>query len=61
MSDSNAGQRKMMRGMSPGGGSAFHDAPLARGTTSESDRRTKRAAKKQIKTRENRAERRGQL
>lgn len=65
MTQSNAGQRKMMRRMSPGGGTPFHDAPLAspsgRGSSNDSGLRTRRAAKKQIQTREDRAERRGEL
>lgn len=49
-------QRKMTRSMSPGGGTPFHDAPLARGLpNTPGNRATKRAAKKQIKTREERA------
>jgi hypothetical protein len=62
MPDSNAGQRKMMRGMSPGGGSPFHDSMPAGGThtTRASQKRADRVAKKQIKTREERAARREQ-
>lgn len=53
-------QRKMTRNMSPGGGTGFHDAPLARGLpNTPGTRATKRAAKKQIKTREERAWREG--
>ena len=81
MPDSNAGQRKMMRGMSPGGGSPFHDSMPAGGThttraSQKLDRQAydviilgdvsarrlgaDRVAKKQIKTREERAARREQ-
>lgn len=49
-------QRKMTRRMSPGGGSPYHDAPLARGVRNTAEARAvKRAAKKQIKTREERS------
>jgi hypothetical protein len=65
VTQSNSGQRKMMRRMSPGGGQPFHDAPLpSDGKTPQSSlsaKLTRRAAKKQIKTRENRASRREEL
>jgi hypothetical protein len=48
-------QRKMMRSMRAASG-GMHDAPLARGLRNSAQMRaTKRAAKKQIKTREERA------
>ena len=64
MSQSNAGQRKMMRRMTPKRDGVFN-APLVphsdRPQSSLSARRVRRAAKKQIATQENRAARREEL